>query len=68
MDMTPDVLQSQWPALKDKVQLYWAKLTNEDVAKLNGKREDLLSALWLRYRYGRVEADMEITRWLSKAL
>jgi hypothetical protein len=66
MEMTPDVLQTQWPSLKDKAQLHWAKLTAEDMAKLNGKREELLSALWLRYRYGRVEADMEITRWLSK--
>jgi hypothetical protein len=68
MEMTPDILQTHWPALKDKIQTHWAKLTNEDMTKLNGQREELLSALWRRYRFGRVEADMEITRWLSKAL
>jgi uncharacterized protein YjbJ (UPF0337 family) len=68
MEMTPDILQTKWPALKDKVQLHWAKFTDEDMTQLNGKREELLSALWLRYRFGRIEADMEITRWLSNAL
>ena len=68
MEMAPDILQTQWPQLKDKAQLNWNKFTEEDVAQLNGKREQLLSLLWLRYRYGRVEADMEITRWLEKTI
>lgn len=67
MKMAHDILQTQWPQLKDKAQLNWSKFTDEDVAQLDGQREQLLSLLWLRYRYGRVEADMEITRWLEKA-
>ena len=39
-------------------------LTDEDIAGLSGKAEELASVLRLRYRYGRVEADVEIRNWL----
>jgi uncharacterized protein YjbJ (UPF0337 family) len=64
VDPTKDILQSKWTKLKDQVQIKWSKLTDEDMAGLSGKAEELASALRLRYRYGRVEADMEIRNWL----
>jgi hypothetical protein len=64
MDPTKDILQDRWSALKGQAQQKWSRLTNEDIAGLSGKAEELASALRLRYRYGRVEADMEIRNWL----
>jgi uncharacterized protein YjbJ (UPF0337 family) len=64
MDPTKDILQGKWPELKDQVQQKWSKLTDEDIARLSGKAEELASVLRLRYRYGRIEADMEIRNWL----
>ncbi len=64
MDPTKDILQGKWPELKDQVQQKWSKLTDEDIAGLSGKAEELASALRLRYRYGRIEAEMEIRNWL----
>jgi uncharacterized protein YjbJ (UPF0337 family) len=66
MDPTKDILQSKWPDLKDQVRRKWSKLTAEDIAGLSGKAEELASALRLRYRYGRIEADMEIRNWLRQ--
>ena len=67
MDPTKDILQGKWPELKGQVQQKWSKLTDEDIAGLSGKAEELASALRLRYRYGRIEADMEIRNWLRVA-
>jgi uncharacterized protein YjbJ (UPF0337 family) len=64
MDPTKDILQGKWLALKAQARQKWPKLTDEDVAGLSGKAEELASALRLRYRYGRIEADMEIRNWL----
>jgi uncharacterized protein YjbJ (UPF0337 family) len=64
MDPTKDILQSKWPELKGQVQQQWSSLTNADVAELSGKAEELAGVLQRRYRYGRVEADMEIRNWL----
>ena len=64
MDPTKDILQSKWPELKGQVQQQWSSLTNDDVAEISGKAEELAGILQQRYRYGRVEADMEIRNWL----
>ncbi|HEY4722323.1 MAG TPA: CsbD family protein [Anaerolineae bacterium] len=64
MDPTKDILQGKWPELKGQVQQQWSSLTDEDIAELSGKAEELADVLQQRYRYGRVEADMEIRNWL----
>jgi hypothetical protein len=64
MDPTKDILQDKWPEVKDQVPQKWNKLTAEDLAGLTGKAEELASVLRLRYKYGRIEADMEIRNWL----
>lgn len=66
MDPTKDILQDKWPELKGQVQQKWSRLTDGDLAGLSGKEEELASLLRLRYRYGRVEADMEIRNWLHQ--
>ncbi len=64
MDPTKDILQDKWLAVKDLVPQKWNKLTAEDLAGLSGKEEELASALRQRYKYGRIQADMEIRNWL----
>ena len=66
MDPTKDILQDKWLALKGQVQQKWSRLTDGDMAGLSGKAEELASVLRLRYRYGRIEADMEIRNWLRQ--
>ena len=64
MDPTKDILQEKWPTVKDQIPKKWDKLTTEDLAGLSGKEEELVIALWRRYKYGRIQADMEIRNWL----
>ncbi len=64
MDPTQDILQDKWPAVKDRVPQKWSQLTAEDLAGLNGKTEELITVLRQRYKYGRIQADMEIRNWL----
>jgi hypothetical protein len=64
MDPTKDILQDKWPAVKDQALHKWSLLTAEDLAGLSGKEEELVSLLRQRYKYGRIQADMEIRNWL----
>jgi len=64
MDPTKDILQDKWPDIKDQVVQKWSQLTAEDLAGLSGKEEELVTLLRQRYKYGRVQADMEIRNWL----
>ena len=64
MDPTKDILQDRWPAVKDQALQKWSQLTAEELAKLSGREEELASLLRQRYKYGRIQADMEIRNWL----
>ena len=64
MDPTKDILLDKWPALKEQALQKWSLLTAEELARLSGKEEELVSLLQRRYKYGRVQADMEIRNWL----
>ena len=64
MDPTKDILQDKWLTVKDQVAHKWSLLTADDLAGLSGKAEELASLLRQRYKYGRVQADMEIRNWL----
>lgn len=67
MDTTAkNILMSQWHVLKGQVRQRWGKLTDDDMARLSGKMEDLVRALQQRYGYGKVQAEIEINRWLSE--
>ncbi len=65
MDATKDILQIKWHELKTKVHKHWAKLTNEDLAQVNGNSEELVRVLRKRYGYGKAQAEIEISEWLT---
>jgi hypothetical protein len=64
MDPTKDILQGKWPAVKEQALQKWGLLSAEELAGLSGKEEELASLLRQRYKYGRIQADMEIRNWL----
>ncbi len=67
MDATQDILQGKWHELKGKVKGQWGKVTDDDVARLTGKTEELSGLLQQRYGYAKAQADTEINKWLSTA-
>jgi uncharacterized protein YjbJ (UPF0337 family) len=66
MDANKDIMQGKWHELKGQVKQQWGKLTDDDLQRLSGKREELTGVLQQRYGYGKAQADLEITSWLSK--
>ncbi len=64
MDPTQDILQSKGPELKDQVQQKWSKLADDDIARLNDKREELIMVLRQWHRYSRMQADRVISNWM----
>ena len=64
MDTTKDILFARWHELEGKVKQKWGKLTDDDLAQLSGKTEELVSVLQRRYGYGKAQAEIEIYNWL----
>ncbi len=64
MDGEKDILQGKWHELKGQVKQQWGKLTDDDMAKLTGKSEELSGVLQQRYGYAKEQAEKEINNWL----
>ncbi|HSN94067.1 MAG TPA: CsbD family protein, partial [Anaerolineaceae bacterium] len=61
-----DILEGKWHELKGQARQQWAKITDDDLALLSGKTEELAGVLQQRYGYGKAQAEHEINDWLGK--
>ena len=62
--MNWDQVKVSWFLFKDRLRDNWAKLTDEDITRINGRREELCARLQERYGFAKGEADREIGAWL----
>ncbi len=60
--MNRDTLKSQWMQVKGKIKLQWAKLTDDDLAQIQGNYEMLVGRLQERYGRSREEIEEELDR------
>ena len=64
--MNWDRIAGNWKQAKGKVKEQWGKLTNDDLDKIAGKRDQLVGKIQNSYGIGRDEADSQITEWESR--
>lgn len=61
--MNKDTLQGEWNILKGKAKEKWGKLTDDDLTKINGKKDQLVGELQKKYGYVKEKAEEEISSW-----
>jgi uncharacterized protein YjbJ (UPF0337 family) len=59
-------VEGHWVQLKGRVRKQWGKLTNDDMASIQGSREVLLGRLQERYGHTREEVEREFDDWSVK--
>lgn len=64
--MNKDEFAGQWNTFKGKAKEQWGKLTDDDLAKVEGKRDQLVGALQKRYGYAKDKAEAEIDSWTKE--
>jgi uncharacterized protein YjbJ (UPF0337 family) len=62
--MNWDQIQGDWMQFKGKVRMNWVKLTDEDLTRVGGRREELVRRLQARYGFAKAEAEREIDAWM----
>jgi uncharacterized protein YjbJ (UPF0337 family) len=62
--MNWDRIQLDWMHFKDNLRGNWAKLTDEDVTRIGGRRDQLVGRLQARYGFARIEAEREADAWM----
>lgn len=58
-----DRMKAEWSQAKGKAKEEWGKLTDDDLLKIAGQREQLLAEIRKRYRVAVEEAERQVREW-----
>lgn len=65
--MANNIMEGKWKQLRGKAQQKWGKLTNDDLDRINGRREELVGRIQERYGKNREEAEREANEFFDAA-
>jgi uncharacterized protein YjbJ (UPF0337 family) len=65
-DPTWNRIRGSWKQLAGKVHEEWGKLTHDDIAQIDGQREQLVGKIQQRYGIAQEEANKQINTWAAK--
>jgi uncharacterized protein YjbJ (UPF0337 family) len=63
--MNEDILKGNWKQMKGNVKQWWGNLTDDDLQRIEGKRDELVGRLQERYGWTKEEAHAEVDRRLK---
>jgi uncharacterized protein YjbJ (UPF0337 family) len=66
MVMNWDQIAGNWKQFSGKVREQWGKLTDDDLARINGQREQMIGCVQERYGVAKEEAEKQVKAWESK--
>ena len=59
--MNNDIIKGKWAQLMGKLKEQWSKLTDDDVARVDGHREYLVGKVQERYGIAKDKAEAQVT-------
>jgi len=63
--MNRDTFKGQWTQLKGTIRQQWGKVTDDDIAQIEGNAEQLIGKIQEHYGRTPEEAERELDRWLD---
>jgi uncharacterized protein YjbJ (UPF0337 family) len=60
--MNNDVFQGKWKQIRGQVKVWWGKLTDDDLDKVNGGYDKFIGLLQEKYGYTRQQAEEEFEK------
>jgi uncharacterized protein YjbJ (UPF0337 family) len=64
--MNEDILKGKWKEIKGEVKVKWGKLTDDDLAQVEGNSEKLLGLLQQKYGYAKDNAEQEYKDFIGR--
>jgi uncharacterized protein YjbJ (UPF0337 family) len=58
--MNWDTVKGEWKQFRGKVKEQWGKLTDDDLDRIEGKRDQLVGAVQKRYGVAKEEAEKQL--------
>jgi uncharacterized protein YjbJ (UPF0337 family) len=66
MIMNEDIIKGNWKEVKGKIRQQWGKLTDSDIAQMQGSHEELEGKLQSTYGYKKDQVKKEIDKFLKQ--
>ena len=64
--MNEDILKGKWKEIKGEIKVKWGKLTDDDLAMVEGSKEKLLGILQQKYGYAKDKAEQEYKGFIGR--
>jgi uncharacterized protein YjbJ (UPF0337 family) len=61
--MNWDQIEGNWKQMTGKVREQWGKLTDDELTKIAGQRDQLIGAIQKRYGIAKEEAEQQVRRF-----
>jgi uncharacterized protein YjbJ (UPF0337 family) len=65
--MNSDEMKGKWTQMKGRARERWGELTDDELAQVEGDREQLIGLVQERYGRARTEAEREVDQWMRDA-
>ncbi len=63
--MNWDTMKGKWSELEGQIKSKWAKLTDDDLALVRGKVQELVGRVQQRYGYKRDHAEKQVDEFIK---
>lgn len=63
--MNKDIIEGNWNQLKGKVRQQWGDLTDDEIQRMKGSREELGGLIQKKYGYQKERVEKEIDTFLK---
>lgn len=64
--MTGNLLRNHWLDVRRDCRVYWGKLTDEDLERIEGQFDRFVKALQTRYGFSHLKAEEELEHFLFR--
>lgn len=64
--MNRDIFEGSWKQIRGRVQEWWGHLTDDELDKIEGKRDRLVGLVQKKYGYTKAQAEAELEHYLSE--
>ena len=61
--MNKDIIAGNWKQLVGKAKVQWGKLTDDDLARIEGRQDQLVGRIQERYGVARDEVERQVKEW-----
>ena len=65
--MNWDQIEGNWNQLKGKAKVKWGRLTDDDLEKIDGKKDQFIGKLQEKYGYTKEKAENLVDEWSKSA-